>query len=290
MQISGQPLPDCCLLQESGGGGAQNPSGWGQEGSHSAHKRGVAPPHTPCWAHRGLCSEPGPIPHTGELVAALKNNPKSWGCLLPKKYPQSCCRASGAIIQGLLLQVLKARSTSKVSSKKHTSKERCHLKSVFTNGTEHHRCWVGGVGDRKPWIKQVKLDPLLQELAGPRERLPRCPWRKTSSCHLQEPGTKFLNSGQTCSLHPLKGPSSSIDSKIPCSRFLLLASTTTSKNVTFTCTGRLDKTTSGRLDLAPGRSPAHGSATAPHPPLPPPQGPAAVQVPTPPQLHRGWVS
>lgn len=114
MQISGQLLPDCChccLPQESSGGwGCPEPKQLGARGIYPAHKRGNKP------LNSGRV-ESGPVPHTGELVAALRNGSEDLGMPHSRKtYPNTCCRASGAIVQDLLLQSLKAWNASKVTS------------------------------------------------------------------------------------------------------------------------------------------------------------------------------
>lgn len=52
MQISGQPLPDCCLLQESGAEGVPRAQAAGYKGATQPRKGGINP--SPFWAHRGL--------------------------------------------------------------------------------------------------------------------------------------------------------------------------------------------------------------------------------------------
>lgn len=53
MQISGQPLPDCCLLQESRGEEVPRAQAAGyKKGVTQPRKGGINP--SPFWAHRGL--------------------------------------------------------------------------------------------------------------------------------------------------------------------------------------------------------------------------------------------
>lgn len=112
MQISGQPLPDCCLPQEfSGGWRCPEPKQLGARREHPAHKRGNKP------LQALGPQKPGPTPHTGELVAALRNGSEDLGMPYSRKtHPSSCFWASNAIPQDLLLWVLKAWNTSKVPS------------------------------------------------------------------------------------------------------------------------------------------------------------------------------
>lgn len=75
MQISGQPLPDCCLLQEwgRGGWGRPEPKLLGARGKHPVHKTR----NTPLGAgpiEGSTQSQAPPYLYTGALVAALKNS------------------------------------------------------------------------------------------------------------------------------------------------------------------------------------------------------------------------
>ena len=83
-----------------GDGDAQSPSGWVPGGSHLAHKGGNK--SSRLWAHRGLCPELGPTPHTGEMLAALRNGSEDLGMPYSRKtYPSTCCWVSSAVSQDL---------------------------------------------------------------------------------------------------------------------------------------------------------------------------------------------
>lgn len=102
-----------------GDGDAQSPSCWVPGGSHPAHKAGNNAPPARLWAHGGLCPEPGPTPHTGEMTVALRNSSEDLGMPHSRKtHPRTCCWASSAVpsVRTKLLQVLRGRNTPEVLS------------------------------------------------------------------------------------------------------------------------------------------------------------------------------
>lgn len=73
MQISGQPLPGCCLLQESRGGwGRPEPKLLGTRKEPSILQKRKQIPHTP--GPQKTLTRTRPILHIGVLVAALRND------------------------------------------------------------------------------------------------------------------------------------------------------------------------------------------------------------------------